>query len=364
TGKAWWTKPKILGKFDIPTAVVVPAGEEIMVPMCHECADEVATEICADCDEDMLCDLCVDRLHRAGNAASHLRVLIDKCEECSFQVAVKHCKQCGDNFCVSCFAHLHRKGRLRRHTFEPLVAMCHDCGDRAQAFRCFGCEAEGRLLLCKPCLEVRHAGLLPYQFDDHRVEAVGLRSMKVKRMREEKTARAKELWMKAESAAAGKRMRDKLMLAAAIKIQAVWRGYLARKRRKHLMGEHLLWKMQRLRDDQARNTKTIRKKRSYKIARFLGRARLLKSDTNQEIVLKQWWQSTIMDIVRPTIGWYQGAKMVREQEFFAKKTRRKGRWRVHLARLRLGGALLRLKVARLKQHKRERQHARALEVYR
>lgn len=43
-GKSWWTKPKILGKFDIPTAVVVPAGEEIMVPMCHECAEEVATE--------------------------------------------------------------------------------------------------------------------------------------------------------------------------------------------------------------------------------------------------------------------------------------------------------------------------------
>ena len=47
---------------------------------------------------------------------------------------MKHCKQCGDNFCVSCFAYLHRKGRLRRHTFEPLVAMCHDCGDRAQVF--------------------------------------------------------------------------------------------------------------------------------------------------------------------------------------------------------------------------------------
>ncbi|CAM9599254.1 unnamed protein product, partial [Scytosiphon promiscuus] len=368
TGKAWWTKPKILGKFDILTAVVVPAGEEIMVPMCHECAEEVATEICADCDEDMLCDLCVDRLHRAGNAAGHLRVPIDKCDECSFQVAVKHCKQCGDDFCVSCFAHLHRKGRLRRHVFEPLVAMCHDCGDRAQAFRCFGCEAEGRLLLCKPCLEARHAGLLPYQIDDHRVEAVGLRSMRVKRMREEKAARAKERWIKAESAAAGKRTRDKRMLAAAIKIQALWRGYLARKRREHLMGEHLLWKLQRrLKSLSGSSAKQIRKKRSYKIARFMGRARLLKSDTNQEIVLKQyprWWQSTIIDIVRPSIGWHEGAKMVREQEFFAKKTRRKGRWRVHLARLSLGGAQIRLKVARYKQHKREMQHARAAEVYR
>ncbi|CAB1111933.1 unnamed protein product [Ectocarpus sp. CCAP 1310/34] len=93
TGKSSWAKPKILGKFDISTAVVVPAGEEIMVPMCHECAEEVATD---------------------------------------FQVAVKHCQQCGDNFCVSCFAYLHRKGRIRRHTFEPLVGICHDCGDRAQ----------------------------------------------------------------------------------------------------------------------------------------------------------------------------------------------------------------------------------------
>lgn len=53
-----------------------------------------------------------------------------------------------------------------------------------------------------------------------RIEAVGLRSMKVKRMREEMAARAKELWMKAASAAAGKEKRNKKMLEAAIKIQA------------------------------------------------------------------------------------------------------------------------------------------------
>lgn len=48
---------------------------------------------------------------------------------------------------------------------------------------------------------------------------MGLRSMKVKRLREEKAARARELWMKAESAAAGKSERDKKMLESAIKIQ-------------------------------------------------------------------------------------------------------------------------------------------------
>ncbi|CAM9128740.1 unnamed protein product [Ectocarpus fasciculatus] len=366
TGKSWWTKPKILGKFDILTAVVVPAGEEIVVPMCHECAEEAATTICADCDEDMLCTLCVDRIHRTGNASTHLRVPIEMCEECSFQVAVKHCQQCGDNFCVSCFAHIHRKGRIRRHTFEPLVEMCHDCGDRAQqAFQCFGCEAEGRLLLCKRCLEARHHYLLPDQLAEHRIEAVGLRSIKVKRLKEEQASRARELWMKAESAAAGKRSRDKKMLAAAIKIQAVWRGYLARKRRRYLMDQHLLWKIQRHKDDQQ-----IRKKFTYKVARYFGKARLLKSDTNQEIVLKQyprWWQSTIMDIVRPTFGWHEGAKMLREpyysQEFFAKKIKRKGRWKVHAARLRLGGELLRLRMERRKQRKYERLRDKAVEVY-
>ncbi|CAM9548670.1 unnamed protein product [Pylaiella littoralis] len=252
TGKAWWTKPKVLGRFEIPTAVVVPTGEEIMVPMCHECAEDVAAEICADCDEDMLCELCARRLHSTGNATTHLRVSIDKCDECSFQVAVKQCKQCGDNFCVSCFAYLHRKGRLRRHTFEPLVAMCHDCEDRAQALRCFGCHAEGLLLLCKPCLEARHHGLHEFELADHRIETVGLRSMKVKRMREDMAARAKERWMRAASVAAGTERRKKKMLDAAIKIQSAWRGYLARKRRRYLMGQHLLWKIQRLKDDQAR----------------------------------------------------------------------------------------------------------------
>lgn len=48
---------------------------------------------------------------------------------------------------------------------------------------------------------------------------MGLRSMKVRRLREENASRARELWMKAQSAAAGQKIRDKKMLAAAIKIQ-------------------------------------------------------------------------------------------------------------------------------------------------
>lgn len=43
--------------------------------------------------------------------------------------------------------------------------------------------------------------------------------MKVRRLREENASRARELWMKAQSAAAGQKIRDKKMLAAAIKIQ-------------------------------------------------------------------------------------------------------------------------------------------------
>ncbi|CAM9742890.1 unnamed protein product, partial [Laminaria digitata] len=88
TGGSSWTKPKVLGKLDIPTVVVVPAGEEIMVPICRECEQEPATEICADCDEDVLCDACANRLHATGNSTTHLRVTIDKCEECSFQVTI------------------------------------------------------------------------------------------------------------------------------------------------------------------------------------------------------------------------------------------------------------------------------------
>lgn len=53
------------------------------------------------------------------------------CER-EMKVAIKRCKECCDNFCASCFSYVHRKGRLRRHGFESLVAMCHDCGDRAQ----------------------------------------------------------------------------------------------------------------------------------------------------------------------------------------------------------------------------------------
>lgn len=52
------------------------------------------------------------------------------------------------------------------------------------------------------------------------------------------------------------------------------------------------------------------------------------------------------------------------QEFFAKKARRKGRWRVHVARLKVGVALARLRTAKRKQCQREKRHARAVEAYR
>ena len=37
-----------------------------------------------------------------------------------------------------------------------------------QALRCFGCEPEGRLLLCKPCQEARHWGLPAHELTIHR----------------------------------------------------------------------------------------------------------------------------------------------------------------------------------------------------
>lgn len=52
-----------------------------------------------------------------------------------------------------------------------------------------------------------------------RIEAVGIRSLKVKRLKAEKAARAKDLRMKAESAAAGKEKMYRNRWAAAIKIQ-------------------------------------------------------------------------------------------------------------------------------------------------
>ena len=52
------------------------------------------------------------------------------------------------------------------------------------------------------------------------------------------------------------------------------------------------------------------------------------------------------------------------QEFFARKAKRKGRWRVPVARVRIGIALVRLTLARRKQRKLEKLHADAIEAYR
>ncbi|CAM9295285.1 unnamed protein product, partial [Choristocarpus tenellus] len=248
---------------------------------------------------DTFCEACCARLHRVGKVTSHLRIPIEKCVECEFQVAVKLCIQCNDNFCSSCFDYIHRRGRLHRHGFEPLVGMCHECGKRAQVQRCFGCDDGGHLLLCRTCQANKHADILEMELlESHRMEDIPYFPLILLRLCAEIEERAQE----AERAAEVERIRKQM--------QATFKGWSTRKGHKKVIKKRKLWLKAREHDDVAR------RKWMFKFMLLFGIAKILSSDTDREIVLKQypvWWEETITDIVHQGLGWSKAASMVREQ---------------------------------------------------
>lgn len=131
---------------------------------CIECEARVATRTCDQCGDDF-CDDCYASTHAKGKKATHtyhaaasaaLTVAAPYCVECEAAQASRTCDQCGDNYCDSCFASTHAKGKKATHTWKPVAGraapMCVECETKPAARECVQCADK----YCEACYEASH----------------------------------------------------------------------------------------------------------------------------------------------------------------------------------------------------------------
>jgi hypothetical protein len=145
TGRAQWTKPKLLRSKDVRSPIEAPAPERdfsITCGMCRRCA---ARKWCLQC-EDYFCAHDHATAHKKGKATQHQSFALDTCVQCNVQVASRLCNRCHDEYCDTCFFALHRRGQLRLHSYTPITPLCSCC--KYMALRlCTTCN----LPLCRVC---------------------------------------------------------------------------------------------------------------------------------------------------------------------------------------------------------------------
>ena len=94
-----------------------------------------ATIFCDDCENQkqdaLYCQECFEVSHRSQAKRDHMKILLTLCVQCDFQAGTRFCVQCQDTFCDSCYKHVHRKGRLSLHIWDPYTQQCDVCGDRS-----------------------------------------------------------------------------------------------------------------------------------------------------------------------------------------------------------------------------------------
>ncbi len=267
-------KPLILGELDVYRTIRLPRKGLEYKLICNNCKKENATVSCNEC-EFSYCTPCTEKTHGSGNKASHLRTPIIMCIECDYQVATRECLQCQDRYCDTCFPEMHRKGMLIDHEWKALVSMCSVCSNYAAKYCCRDYECSG-YTYCDSCWHGwhvegrrRHQKIdIPYVSEDMKLkERLALEA----KMKEEQDRLDKE---EAERILHARKIRY------AIKIQRVWRGKKERKIYKPeldaRLAQKLAMKKQREEDDKIRAT------RNYQMLLALGRAPILKSDTEEE----------------------------------------------------------------------------------
>jgi len=238
SGRTTWTKPKILGNLDVVRVIPIPPTRHQLLAICERCNHASIAGHCFDC-ELSFCRKCLESFHKKGARKSHERVEIDPCSCCEFQVASRLCHQCGDlPLCDSCSGQQHRSGAKLRHRISWLVdeedAICQSCGLKAARYK----HTESPI--CSFCLEAE------LQVDSLKCEMEPFVTIEMKKRKVE-LREARILRHNLEQAQAQEKRRlERVEVAAAIRIQKIWRAKLAQRSKQGQRIARKLLKRQKL----------------------------------------------------------------------------------------------------------------------
>ena len=114
----------MLGNEDVEDVITLPSANLEWTIMCAEC-NELSANF--SCQGVFYCEGCWKTAAEAGRVQEDSKSVLGLCIECGYQIGTRHCNDCDDDYCDSCYASKHRRGRRMHHTWEPLVEMCTLC---------------------------------------------------------------------------------------------------------------------------------------------------------------------------------------------------------------------------------------------
>lgn len=258
---------------------------------------------CVEC-EDAMCAVCFARDHDKRQALQrHEQRRIEACSHCGIETATRECRRCGNGrvpFCDVCFPHVHTSPAathevddkqplslslptlpLQTHSFRSLVVMCVECASRAAQWRCDTCDD----VYCKRCLGHAHARGQRQHHQSRRVSYFSVLKQQAEHARSVAAQKAQETRARdRETERLARERHESLCNASAVRIQAIVRGFVARRHGRaymHLVRQTQVARAQRVKDER------VRQSVGYRVKSVFGVAPVLKSDTTQEIVVRQ-----------------------------------------------------------------------------
>ena len=310
TSNAFWTKPKLLGKFDCGVPIRMPHPDDQYVVICGSCAENSASTYCDECDF-AYCLSCFHTAHRGGRRQGHTQIPLLMCVQCDFQVGTKECVQCQDLFCESCYKNVHGKGRLRLHICNWATDACEECGVRAAQWTQHNMRnISGMFHWCVYCFR-DNFNTEPQVTDENGVclKKYNFQGRAVRDFRGQREAMRQKRLVAADYA---ERLAGTAVLKtnrAATNVQRTFRGFLDRKHFAGFIADRRAF--YELRAEQ----RPYRANPIYKFLEFWGIAPNLRSDTMLERVKKQYpahMQSILQECLRDQ--WKEACRLQREQE--------------------------------------------------
>jgi hypothetical protein len=308
TGKAFWTKPTLLGPFDCGLPVPMPHIDEQFLVPCSSCADATSTFFCNECN-DTLCGPCFLLLHKSAKKAHHVNIELTNCIQCDFQAGTRYCVNCEDSYCDECNKYVHSKGRLRLHIQTWGHDPCQNCNSRGSKWNFFNNIEETNTKFCIPCYKSSYGEPVESEYVTP-VKFYGKSVVDYRKAAEDERIR---IQIAAQYKQQKEMQRIRKRVNACTSIQRVFRGNKVRA----TIAEFL----QSRRDFFILREEEMSKRTGimYKLLEFWGIAPSLESDTTVEKA-KKCFPGHMLPIVQESLDykWKFACSLVHTQEEFLK----------------------------------------------
>ena len=146
----------MLGDDDVEDVITLPSANLEWTVFCEQC-NELSANFYSD--GAFFCESCWNQASEANEVDQKPKAVLSLCIECGYQIGTRHCNECDDDYCDSCYASKHRRGRRMHHTWDALVEMCPLCRPKLTAVAARVVSYANGARVCFSCFEEENGGV-------------------------------------------------------------------------------------------------------------------------------------------------------------------------------------------------------------